>query len=68
MKFDDFKDLELKKNEMTTLIGGTTTTLFQQVGMVENEYEDLNGNNELDKDEIKNPVQMIIGEDPKKKD
>ncbi len=47
-KFEKFKEIELKTNEMSTIKGGSSTTLFTTVGYAENEYEDTNGNGELD--------------------
>lgn len=41
-------NLEIKKSEMAAIKGGTSTTLIKQVGYAENEYEDVNGNGELD--------------------
>lgn len=48
MRFEKFKQLELKKNELCSIKGGTSTTLVTEVGVWEEEYEDTNGNCELD--------------------
>lgn len=55
MKLESLKleDCKIKKNEMITIKGGTSTTVYTQVGICENEYEDTNGNGKLDDDEAK---------------
>lgn len=53
-KFKNFEELKLKKTFMSKVKGGTSTTIYQEVGVWETEYEDLNGNGELDDDEVKN--------------
>ena len=50
-KFENLKKLQLKTNELSSVNGGTTTTLVTTVGYAENEYEDSNGNKEFDKDD-----------------
>lgn len=53
------ENVALKKSEMIAIKGGTSTTLFTQVGMCENEYEDTNGNGQLDTEEAKaKPILM----------
>lgn len=47
------ENLSLKKNEMLSIKGGTSTTVYTTVGYAENEYEDTNGNGKLDDDEAK---------------
>lgn len=44
-------NVKFEKVEMSTLKGGTSTTLLTVVGFAENEYEDVNDNGELDKDD-----------------
>jgi len=50
MKFENlnFKESQIKKDQLSTVHGGTTTTLITVVGHSENEYEDTNGNGTLD--------------------
>ena len=51
MKFKEFEDLNLKTNELCGIKGGTSTTLVIEVGAMENEYLDTNGNEELDEED-----------------
>lgn len=53
MKLEKLKKVEIKKNEMISIKGGTSTTVYTTVGIAENEYEDLNGNGKLDDNEAK---------------
>ncbi len=50
-KFENLKKLQLKTNELSSVNGGTTTTLVTVVGYAENEWEDTNGNGEFDGDD-----------------
>ncbi len=52
MKLSKFENLEIKKNGLSNIKGGTSTTVYSTVGYAENEYEDTNGNGELDEDEV----------------
>lgn len=49
MKFNDFKEegVIVEKAELSTVIGGTSTTLILTVGHSENEYKD-DGDGQLD--------------------
>ena len=61
MKLEKFKesDFILKKSELLTVKGGTSTTVYTQTGVWETEYEDCNGNGKLDEDEAKNnPIRV----------
>ncbi|MDO5655569.1 MAG: hypothetical protein Q4G27_05460 [Flavobacteriaceae bacterium] len=58
LKLKNFKETEIKKSQLVSIKGGTSTTLVKQVGfadlttyteVAENEYEDSNGNGEFDK-------------------
>jgi hypothetical protein len=52
-------NVEIKKNEMITIKGGTTTTSYIVQGAAcEIEYEDKNKNGKLDKDEYVDPLHM----------
>lgn len=48
----DFKKFQIKRNKLASIQGATSTTLYKTVGFAEsrceNEYEDSNGNGELD--------------------
>jgi hypothetical protein len=59
MKLEKLKGAEIKKNEMISIKGGTSTTLMVVVGIAENEYEDTNGNGKFDEgDTFKKLVQF----------
>lgn len=47
-KFEKFKELQLRSNQLCSVKGGTSTTLMVEVGRSENEYEDSNGNGTFD--------------------
>lgn len=52
LDLDNFKETEIKKSQLVSVKGGTSTTLMVEVGCTaENEYEDTNGNGEFDEDD-----------------
>ena len=51
MVFSKFEELEISKSCLSIIKGGTSTTLVTEIGCAENEYEDSNGNCELDSDD-----------------
>jgi hypothetical protein len=53
------ENVALKKSEMATIKGGTSSTVYTQTGIAENEYEDCNGNGKLDADEAKNKPVLV---------
>jgi len=58
---EKFEELELKKSNLVTISGGTSTTLYKQVGYTENEYEDLDGDGKLSEEELKQkPIIMQV--------
>lgn len=64
MKFKNFEQLELKKATLVSLKGGTSTTIYSEVGAWENEYEDTNGNGKLDPSEAKQKPILVEFPDP----
>lgn len=46
-----FKNLEVKKSNLSSIKGGTSTTLYVVIGYSETEYEDVNGDGKLDEKE-----------------
>lgn len=63
MKLEKMKNVEIKKNEMISIKGGTSITLMVEVSMyAEDEYSDCNGNGKLDDDERANaPITLQVG-------
>lgn len=63
MKFKKFEELDLKKAKLSMIKGGTSTTSYTQTGVMENEYEDCNGDGDLSEDEMVNGtlVDLPIG-------
>ncbi|WP_042721038.1 hypothetical protein [Flavobacterium sp. B17] len=59
-----FKDFEIKKSPLSSMKGGTSTTVMIETGYTENEYPD-NGSGEPDFDY--EPVVVEIPSKPKKK-
>lgn len=59
MKLEKLRNAEIKKNEMISIKGGTSVTVYTQTGVWENEYEDCNGNGKLDEDEAKNKSVLV---------
>lgn len=60
MKFKDFQSLSLKKSEVSKILGGSSTTLYKEVGVAENEYHDDNGNGKLDPAETEGGPDFVI--------
>lgn len=60
MKFKNFQKLKIEEVPMAKITGGTTTTVYTEVGYAENEYEDWNGNGKLDEDEAKGQKPILV--------
>lgn len=62
MKLEKLKNAEIKKNEMISIKGGTTTTLITVVGIAENEYEDTDKDGKVDtkKDKFLGTIDLPI--------
>ena len=59
-EFDFFEELEIKKANLSMIIGGTSTTSFIEVGAYENEYEDCNGDGDLSEEEMKGQKPILV--------
>lgn len=52
--------MKITKANLSTIRGGTSTTLYKEIGFVtENEYKDTNGNGRLDDDEAKQKPTVV---------